>query len=137
MTGTDRAGLRWPATGVVLGSGLVLSAVAVLWLGGWTGAVMAAGQLAAAAAVVWRPTDLGAWAAATITLILPPVAAIRHWTAGLPLACHCQRLPAAAPGLASLTGAVVLADLVLIVLAVRFARRAHRHVPASGHIRVT
>lgn len=101
----------------MLATGLLASAGLVAAVGGRWGVAVALAQMAVAAAIAthllspWPP----AWA---ILATLPaPIAAARHWTAGLPGACQCTRLPHPPPGLISLTGLAVLVDVGLLVAA--------------------
>jgi hypothetical protein len=50
-------------------------------------------------------------------LVPGPLGAARHWSAHLPGACHCARLPQPPPGLISLTGLFVALDVALLALA--------------------
>jgi hypothetical protein len=101
----------------VLGLGLVASAALMAALGGWPGAILGAVQavLAMVVAVRLRSPRPAAWA--VLVLIPAPLAAGRHWTADLPGACRCARLPHPPPGLVSVTGLAVLLDLGLLGLA--------------------
>ena len=116
--------------------GLLLSAGLLASVGGRAGIALAVLQLAAAAAIVVRPGQPAPLAAAAFMLVVAPVSAIVHWTAESPLGCRCQRV-AHAPGLVSRTGLVVVADLVLLGLALwagpGIAKKRWETPPVSEH----
>jgi hypothetical protein len=101
----------------VLATGLVASAGLSAIVGSWSGTLLAAAQVGLAAVVALRLGSPRPAAWAVLVLIPGPLAAARHWTADLPGACRCARLPHPPPGLVSLTGLTVALDLVLLGLA--------------------
>jgi hypothetical protein len=109
--------VRRNSSRVILASGLCVSAALVAAQGGWPALVLAAAQLALAGAIVVRWTSPWPPAWAVLALVVAPVEAVRHWTARLPGACPCARLPHPPPGLWSLTGLAVLVDVGLLALA--------------------
>jgi hypothetical protein len=123
VPGTDRPAGR-PATRL-LATGLLLSAGLLTALGGWAGLAIGVAQAVVAVALLLRPSTAGPLAGAILLLVPAPLAAVRHWTARLPGACRCVRLPHPPPGLVSLTGLVVALDLLLLGLAM-WLTAAHR-----------
>lgn len=109
-----------------LAAGLLVSGALLAILGGWSGVAFAVLQAGCAVALVRWPASPGPVGGALVAVFLPPVAAIRHWTARLPGACPCARLPHP-PALVSWTGLVVLLDIVMLALAI-FLATAHRRV---------
>jgi hypothetical protein len=125
---------RPPSARLLLAPGLIVSAGLVLAVGGVWGYVIGAVQLVLGVALFLRPRSQGAIIGATLSLVPAPWAAIRHWTAGLPGACRCARLPHPPPGLASVTGLAVLVQVALLGYAVWFTA-AHRRLgvaPVEG-----
>ncbi len=113
------------ATGLAVSAGLVIVAGAGSGGGGWAIGI-GGGQAALAGALLLRPRSTGPLAGAVLFLIPAPLAAVRHWSARLPGACQCARLPQPAPGLVSLTGLVVVIDLALLGLTLRLAATRRR-----------
>lgn len=105
--------------------GLLVSGGLLAIIGGWSGLLFGVVQVVCAAAVVRRPASRGPLVGALVTVFLPPVAAIRHWTARLPGACPCARLPHP-PALVSWTGLAVLLDIGLVGLAILLAAASRR-----------
>jgi len=101
----------------VLAIGLIACAGLMAMVGGWSGAVLGAVQAGVGAAVALRLGSPRPAAWAVLVLVPGPLAAARHWTAQLPGACQCARLPHPPPGLVSMTGLGVALDLVLLSLA--------------------
>jgi hypothetical protein len=100
----------------LLATGLVASAALICLVGGGWGYAIGAVQAALAVAIVVRRGSLVPVATAVAALAPPPLAATRHWTARLPGACRCARLPHPPPGLVSVTGLAVALDLALLGL---------------------
>ena len=118
---------------LLLAPGLIVSAALVAAVGGGWGYVIAAIQVALGAAIFLKPQSRGPIAGAMISLVPAPLAAIRHWTAGLPDTCKCARLPHPPPALVSLTGLAVAANLVLLGYALWLtAARRQLQVVQSG-----
>jgi hypothetical protein len=111
-------GQRPTRGGIALAGGLLISAVLLAAVGGWSGTGLGVVQVGLGAAIVLRPTS--PWPPAwSILAVLPgPFAAIVHWTARLPGGCGCARLAHPPPALLSLTGAAVAFDIALLALAV-------------------
>jgi hypothetical protein len=117
----------------LLALGLMVSAGLVAAVGGAWGYVIAALQVALGGALLVRPQARGPIAGAMISLVPAPLAAIRHWSAGLPGTCKCARLPHPPPGLVSLTGLAVAVDLSLLGYALWLtAARRQPHMIQSG-----
>jgi hypothetical protein len=111
-------GQRLTRGGGALAGGLLVSAVFLTAVGGWSGLGLGVAQVGLGAAIVLRPRS--PWPPAwSIPALLPgPFAATVHWTAHLPGGCGCARLAHPPPGLVSLTGAAVALDIALLGLAV-------------------
>jgi hypothetical protein len=118
---------------LLLAPGLIVSAALVAAVGGGWGYGIAAVQLALGATLLVRPQWRGPIAGAMISLVPAPLAAIRHWTAGLPGSCKCARLPHPPPALVSVTGVAVAFDLVLLGYALWLtAARGHLEMIPLG-----
>jgi hypothetical protein len=101
---------------LLLATGLFISATLVAAVGSWWGWGIGALQGAIGVAVVCWPRSPRPVAAAVLALVPPVLAAVRHWTARLPGACACARLPHPPPALVSVTGLVVAIDGLLVGL---------------------
>lgn len=104
------------AARLLVATGLVVSAALLSVVGGGWGAVIGAVQAALGAALVLWPHSSAPLGGAVLAVAPVPLAAARHWTAGLPGACRCARLPHPPPPLVSLTGLAVTLDIVLLAL---------------------
>lgn len=101
---------------VALAAGLTASAALVALVGGAFGVAIGTAQAAVAVWLVLRPAAPGPVGAAVLTLAPVPLTAAWHWTARLPGACPCARIPKP-PGLVSVTGLTVALDAALVGLA--------------------
>ncbi len=112
---------------LLLATGLLISAALLSFVGGGWGLAFGASQAALGVAALLRPRSPLPLAGALLLLVPAPLAAIRHWTARLPGACRCARLPKPPPGLVSLTGLAVTLDLALLGLALWLAAADSKH----------
>lgn len=110
-------GQRLTRGGIALAGGLIVSAVLLAAVGGWSGTGLGVVQVGLGAAIVVRPTSPWPPAWSILALVPGPFAAIVHWTAHLPGGCRCARLAQPPPALVSVTGAAVALDIALLGLA--------------------
>ncbi len=120
------------ATLLLLAAGLLVSAALLAAVGGWWGVALGAAQAAVGGAIAVRPDAIGGRAAACLLCVPAPFAAIRHWTARLPGACRCARLPQPPPGLVSWIGLAVALDLVLLGATLWVTARCRAEVGKSS-----
>ena len=106
---------------VALVAGLTASAALVALVGGGFGIAIGAAQAVVAVWLLARPAAPGPVGAAVLTLVPAPMSAAWHWTARLPGACPCARLPKPPPGLVSVTGLTVALDAALVGWAIWLA----------------
>lgn len=109
------------AARVALAAGLTASAALVALVGGGVAIAIGTAQAVVAGWLLARPAAPGPVGAAVLTLVTAPISATWHWTARLPGACPCARLPKPPPGLVSVTGLTVALDAALVVLAIWLA----------------
>ena len=118
--------LRLKAGRLSLATALVVCALLLTATGGLPGLVLGGAQAALAVAIVIQPASPWPAAWAVMALLPGPLLAARHWTAGLPGACHCARLRRPPPALVSLTGLAVVVDLAVLALALWLIAATHR-----------